>query len=231
MQARLLEKTFEQSISIYYDVHLPAGHSRRRRWPLLIALHGYEGNKDSMMKLAARIAGDSFVIVSLQGPYQFLVRKEVNGQPEVRPGFGWLTRHKPEDSIALHHRNVLRVIEETVREHAADPRKVFLLGFSQPVSLNYRFIFTFPDVIRGVVAICGGIPGDYDTREYRATSTDILHVATDRDEFYTLERVTQFGPALERRAKRVDLRIYPGGHSVPLPAIKYIGRWLRERVP
>lgn len=230
MTEEFIDKTFPQEILIHYSLRLPPGFSRRRRWPLLVALHGYEGNKDSMLRLAAKIAGDRFVIASLQGPYQFLVRKETNGRSEVRVGFGWLTRYEPEDSIALHHQNVQHVIDEASREYGIDHRRVFLLGFSQSVSLNYRFVFTYPDVIRGVVAICGGIPGDYERREYQRTNTDVLHVAADADEFYDLERVKTFEPALKRRAAGVELRIYKGGHAVPLPAVKHIARWLNERI-
>lgn len=230
MTAEIIEKTFQQQIEIYYSLHVPPGFSRRRRWPLLIAMHGYEGNKDSMLRLASKIAGESFVIASLQGPHQFLVRKQINGQPEVRVGFGWLTRYKPEDSIALHHRNVQHIINEVARDCSIDRKKIFLLGFSQPVSLNYRFVFTYPDVIRGVVAICGGIPGDFETRDYHRTKTDILHIAADADEFYDLDRVKTFEPALRRRANEVELRIYKGGHTVPIPSVKYIARWLSERV-
>jgi pimeloyl-ACP methyl ester carboxylesterase len=46
-------------------------------------------------------------------------------------------------------------------EGIADPARVFLLGFSQSCALNYRFAFTHPDRLRGVVGICGGIPGDW----------------------------------------------------------------------
>jgi predicted esterase len=69
-----MEKFFRSAICRYYDIDLPRNHARRKRWPLLVALHGYEGNKDSMMRVARRIADGNMVVISLQGPNQFFRR-------------------------------------------------------------------------------------------------------------------------------------------------------------
>ncbi len=31
-----------------YELELPLVHNTRKRWPLMIALHGYQGDKDSI---------------------------------------------------------------------------------------------------------------------------------------------------------------------------------------
>ena len=120
------------------------------------------------MREAKMIAPDGFAIASLQGPHQHLREPKEKGGP-LRYGFGWLTNFHPEDSVAVHHRGVLDMIDALVSEGIADAKRIFLLGFSQSCALNYRFAFTHPDVLRGVIGISGGLPGDWESAPYKQT--------------------------------------------------------------
>src|SRR5512143_3184592 len=135
-----MEQFLRSSIRCYFELELPHASPRRKRWPLLIAMHGYEGDKDSMMRLARRIADGRMVVVSLQGPNQFFVRRG-NAQPvSYRVGFGWGTTYKMQESVRLHHHNLQRLISQAAQKFHADRRRVFLLAFSQPCAYNYRFV-------------------------------------------------------------------------------------------
>src|SRR6185503_12058232 len=110
----IIEKSAEQRINLYYDLYVPDEDAQGPR-PLVIALHGYEGNKESMMALARRINSRDFVIVSIQGPNAFFVRE--GEQPNMpRIGFGWMMQYKVEETLRLHHQTVLAVIEDTAKE-------------------------------------------------------------------------------------------------------------------
>ena len=112
-------------IKLYYDLLMPAEHSGPA--PLLIAVHGYGAHKRYMMREARQIAPEGFIIASVEAPHQHF-RKTDDG---YRVGFGWLTDHRPEDSVALHHRFLLDLIDRLSEEGAADPSQVYLYGFSQ----------------------------------------------------------------------------------------------------
>src|SRR6185312_10619484 len=100
-----IEKSTEQRINLYYDLYVPESDSVKPR-PLLIALHGYEGNKESMMGLAQKINSDDFIIASVQGPNSFLVRSETEPmKPKI--GFGWMMQYKADETISLHHRTLM----------------------------------------------------------------------------------------------------------------------------
>ncbi|HKV38276.1 MAG TPA: hypothetical protein VJX67_03620 [Blastocatellia bacterium] len=73
----LIEKSTEQTIRLYYDLYTP--DRVKKPAPLLIALHGYEGNKESMMAKARIINSSDFHIASVQGPNSFLVRPRFEG--------------------------------------------------------------------------------------------------------------------------------------------------------
>ncbi len=223
----ITERATNQHVKLYYDLYVP-DEDRERPRPLVIALHGYEGNKESMMALARKINERDFIIASVQGPNGFFVRGDDERQPRI--GFGWMMQFKAEETIRLHHQTLLSVIETTAAEHAVNRRAIFLIAFSQSVSLNYRFAFTHPDLIRGVVAVCGGIPGDWDADKYQPSRTDALVIAGEMDEFYPISRVRTFEAALARRARSVTFKSYPVGHIFPRESLPFINQWLLDRV-
>jgi predicted esterase len=224
----IVEKFTEQRINLHYDLYVPDTNAKAPR-PLLIALHGYEGNKESMMALARKVNSDDLIIASLQGPNAFFVRSD--SEPiKPRIGFGWMMQYKADETISLHHRTVQSVIAQTSAEHSIDRKAIFLLAFSQSVSLNYRFAFTHPDVVRGIIAVCGGIPGDWDQDKYQNSDTDVLIIAGDDDEFYPLERTRAFKDSIARRARSVEYLSLPVGHVFPREALPTIDAWIKNSV-
>src|SRR5919107_5027561 len=172
------ERTLEARAKLYYDLHAPDTTPA----PLLLALHGYGSSKSHMLREARQHAPEGFAVAALQGPHQHMKEPHEKGGP-LRYGFGWLTNFRPEESVALHHGAVLDLVEELVARGVALRERVFLMGFSQSCALNYRFAFTHRDALRGVVGICGGLPGDWETNpSYGETAASVLHLSGARDE-------------------------------------------------
>ncbi len=220
-----VDRILEARINLYYDLRpgmlAPA--------PLLIALHGYGAHKRHMMREAQLMAPEHFAIAALQGFHQHIKEPREAGGP-LRFGFGWLTNFRSDESVALHHRAVIDLIETLADEGIADPAKVFLLGFSQSCALNYRFAFTHPDRLRGVIGICGGIPGDWETSDrYQPTKARVFHLAGANDEFYTPSRISDYERQLRMRAAEVELRSYNAAHEI-VPAMRDdVRAWLSSR--
>jgi phospholipase/carboxylesterase len=219
-----VERTLSVETRLYYDVHKPAALYA----PLLIALHGYGANKKQMMREALALSPDGFAIASLQGFHQHLKEPKEPGGP-LRFGFGWLTNFHPEESVAIHHQALLDLIATLTDEGVSNPERVFLLGFSQTCALNYRFAFTHPDILRGVVGICGGIPGDWETSEnYKPTRAAVLHLAGTQDEYYPPSRVADYEERLRLRAQSVEFKSYDAAHEI-VPAMREdVRTWLQK---
>ena len=221
-----VDRTLKVETKLYYDLDVPHVEAPG---PLLVALHGYGANKRQMMREAKSLAPPSFAIASLQGFHQHLKEPKEQGGP-LRYGFGWLTNFHPEDSIALHHRALLNLIAALIDEGIADQRRVFLLGFSQSCALNYRFAFTHPEALRGVVGICGGLPGDWETSElYKRSEAAVLHLHGTRDEFYPPARVQDYSERLRLRAHDVTVKGYEAGHEITAAMREDVRAWLEER--
>jgi len=219
------ERSLSAEIKLYYDLQ-PATPAPA---PLLIGLHGYGASKRQMMREARVIAPEGFAIASLQGPHQHLKDPRESGGA-LRFGFGWLTNFRPEESVATHHRALLRMIEALTSEGVADPGRVFLLGFSQSCALNYRFAFTHPSVLRGVIGVCGGIPGDWDQSElYQQTKAAVFHLSGNLDEYYPPARTGVYAAQLRERANDVECRDYDAAHEIIQPMRDDIREWLAEK--
>lgn len=214
-----------QEHAAYADFHPSAA----KLAPLLIALHGYGGNKKSMARMVMAALPEGFALASLQGPHPHLIRPEDRSRP-LGFGFGWITNWKPEESIALHHAAIDAIRERAFAEGGVDPGAVFLLGYSQSVALNFRYAFTFPGRVRGIVAVAGGIPGDWDEEgKYRDAPVDVLYLAGRADEFYPPDRIEGNARALGRRKATVTVEILETGHDFPTEAMPVVRRWLEER--
>jgi predicted esterase len=200
--------TFKAEITLYYDLYAPES---ARRAPLLIAVHGYGAHKRYMMREARAVAPENFVVASVQGPHQHF-RPTNDG---YRVGFGWLTDHRPEEYVRLHHRFLLDIVEKLVGEELIDRSQIYLYGFSQACALNFRFAFTYPEIPHGVIGACGGIPGDLDTNPiYKSFKAETLYLYGDDDEFYPKEKFAEFDEKLRSRLPNFRSRRYVGGHEI-----------------
>lgn len=224
---RTQQRTLAAEVKLYYDLDVPADTTMPA--PLLIALHGYGDNKTWMMREARKLAPGGFAVAALQGFHQHMKKAKRDGAP-FGYGFGWLTNFRAEESVALHHRALLDLIEALVNEGVAQREQIYLLGFSQSVALNYRFVFAYPNIVRGVVGICGGLPGDWETSEvYMASETSVLHLCGARDEFYPPARVEDYLRRLSARAADVELKNYDAAHEIAPAMRDDVRAWLQSR--
>jgi predicted esterase len=196
-------------IKLYYDLYIP--ENAEKPLPLLVAVHGYGAHKRYMMREARLIAPEHFAVVSIQAPHQHF--RETGGT--YKTGFGWLTDFKAEESVALHQNFVLATIAKLAVENLIDRTKIYLYGFSQACALNFRFAFTHPEMLRGVIGVCGGIPSDLESNAvYKLTTAEVFYLYSNRDEFYPLEKYRAFDKKLESFLPRYQSKLYEAAHEI-----------------
>jgi predicted esterase len=201
--------SFTAEIKLYYDLYVPPEADAAS--PLLIAVHGYGAHKRYMMREARLIAPENFVIASVQGPHQH-IRKTDDG---YRVGFGWLTDHRPEEYVQLHQKFLLDVIARLDADGVVDTSKIYLYGFSQACALNFRFAFSHPEILKGIIGACGGIPGDLETNaNYKPFPADTLYLYGDDDEFYPAEKFAAFDERLRSLLPNYSSRRYAAKHEI-----------------
>lgn len=210
-------------IDLYYDLFVPENVSKPA--PLLITVHGYGMNKRYMMREARQIAPYGFVIASLQGPHQHFQRTG----DTYKIGFAWLTDYKTEEYIRLHQKFILDVVDKLTQDGVIDPARVYLFGFSQSSALNFRFAFTHPDFLKGVVAVCGAAPSDLDSNPaYKTFDAKTLYLYSTDDEFYPIEKFREFDEKLKERLPNYRSKQYNAKHEIRDDMRKDIRGFLAE---
>lgn len=198
-------------------------------FPLLLGLHGYGMHAATLFPLLARMAPERWGVVAIEGPQSAFLPGEALGPAGAR-GFHWGVSPRHEDNQAVHRAAVASAIAWGV-ERGADPERISLLGFSQPCSFDYRLALSPPHghAFRAVVALCGGLPGEWigpGEGTGASKATHALHVSTDADEFYSLDRVAPFGPLLASRFASARHEVHLGGHRIPSTAIPVVRAFL-----
>ena len=214
-------RTFSVRLDCHYLLRAPEAVDSQTT--LVVALHGFGANPEIMLQLTTRMFGATAAIAALQGPNQFFL-----GEKNREVGYGWITNRDPAESIRLHRDMVLRVLEEAGGELGIPPERRLLAGFSQAVSLNYRLAATCPEAVRGVVAICGGLPSDWESGDYRPVEAALLHIARREDEYYAPAVTEQYAARLQLRASDVEFQMLDGGHTMPSGGSRIVEPWVRR---
>lgn len=211
--------SFTARLDCRYLLHAPPTITDRTL--LVVTLHGFSSNPEVMMRLTRLMIGEEQVIAAVEGPNQFYLSQSSN---EI--GYGWATHTHPDSSVRLHHDMLLHVLNESGREYAIPPERRILVGFSQPVGMNYRFAGTHPAEVHGVIGICGGVPRNWEDGPYRRVTAALLHIARREDEYYKPEVTERYPERLRLRAADVEFHMLEGGHRFPSQARPVAEHWL-----
>jgi len=214
-------ETASVTLPVAYLLHVPPRVDQRTL--LVLALHGFGSNPEAMLRLSAPAVGEGAIVASLRAPNQHYLSVSPASEDV---GYNWGTRRHPDLNIRLHH-DIVRVVAAQLRARFDIPaRRTLLMGFSQPVGLNYRFLGTYPEEAGGAIAICGGVPKDWEEDKYHTIAAPILHIARSEDEFFPAEVARGFPDRLRRHALTVEFHILPGQHRFPSKAGPIIREWL-----
>jgi predicted esterase len=219
--SKIQDRTFSARLDCHYLLHTPDVVDAHTL--LVVTLHGFGANPGAMVQPTSRLFEGQPVIASLQGPNQFFLRDAARDV-----GYGWITSRRPAESIRLHQDMVLHVADEAGAHFGIPRERRLLVGFSQSVALNYRFVASYPDAVRGVVGICGGLPVDWEDGAYQPVTAAVLHIARRGDEYYPPSATEHYAERLRRRTPDVEFHQIDGGHKMPSNGSGIVAPWLRR---
>ena len=185
--------------------------------PVLVGMHGYGMDAESLLAVLLRVAPPSFLVLSLQGPHSTLVSGV--DDPETKKGFHWGVSPRAEDNRLVHRRAVVAALAWAAG-NGGNRSRTILAGFSQPCSFNYRLAAAPPDDLpfAAVLAFCGGLPGEWigpGEPTAASSATDVLHVSTNQDPYYPAARIAPYREILASRFPSAAHLLFDGGHHVP----------------
>ncbi len=120
--------------------------------PILFLMHGYGSNETDLFELRNAIP-DSFVLISVRAPltlangaYQWFrnitVHDSVTGSPED-------LKNSVDKMVAE--------IQGAVKEYKANPKAVYISGFSQGGIMSYEIGLQYPQLVKGFAPLSGKI--------------------------------------------------------------------------
>jgi predicted esterase len=222
----LEQHTFSARLECRYLLYIPGTLDRNSL--IIITLHGYSSNPEVMLRLTSGLVDSRHVIASLQAPNQHYVAEGLPTGQSV-PGYNWGISPHWEASVRLHHDMLLQTLGALRERFQMGKDRCLLVGFSQPVGLNYRFAGTHPGEVAGILGICGGVPRDWQDDKYQPVQAAVLHISRDQDQFYPTELVKTFPEKLRSHASDVEFHLLEGPHRFPSKAGGIVLPWM-ERV-
>jgi len=203
----------------------PAGWDTTRTYPLVVALHGNGGTAGGFAPLMAPFAAASYYVAVPEAPY---ARSD--------GGYSWFyligdrTLWESYDTLSV--RAVVALVA-TLREryHIGE---VYLLGFSQGVSLAYMTAFRNPALVRGVAAISGFLP-EIDTVGAIVRGADVdsaqgVRVFVARgtgDDVISRREYLRQVDLLTSHAYAITTFEFDGGHELTNRVVGRALEWLR----
>lgn len=192
---------------------------------LLLALHGWGQNCARFSRWVAPLAERGFLVVVPQAPHQLYI----NYEPKT-VGFNWLTIHEKERSITEFAEYMHQLIKTVHAEFPFDEGRVCLLGFSQGVSMSYRFAVRSGLNIGAVIACGSDLPPDVAEELPNREAFPVLIVHGKDDPMAKIDKAESAVAELKKHGFSPDTIFFNGGHQLPREVVGQIGDWLVDRV-
>lgn len=178
-----------------YQVYVPADHSPRQTWPVVVFLHGNGAQGPDGLLPTARGMADYIRLNRSRFPSLAVF-------PQAETGKRWLDGDMEELVVAE--------LDRTMAEFNGDPARVYLTGFSMGATGAYRIAYRWPTRFAAIVAVAGRV--------------DTLNVPTYSDREKQADRasnpfVTAPDPfaALAERIRLLPIRIFHGDADETVP--------------
>jgi predicted esterase len=215
----LINGKLQISHSVYYSVQVPEVKGPH---PLLIVLHGWGQVARHFIKVFEPLTEKGILVAAPQAAHQFYTQME-----DHRVGFSWLTRYQRDQSVSDFVAYMEQFYKMLQEKFEVDSQRVFILGFSQGVSMAYRTWAHSSLPLQGLIACGGDLPPDIQEQLDSLRPIQVLLVHGRRDENVSPEEATQAREHLAAAGLRPELFEFEGGHVVPSSVLAVIEKMLK----
>ncbi|MBM3289188.1 MAG: hypothetical protein FJY92_03470, partial [Candidatus Hydrogenedentes bacterium] len=143
--------------------------------------------------------------------------------------FNWLTVYEKENSIRDFVGYMDRVLCALDAEFGGVRENVFVLGFSQGVSMAYRFATSGAISPRGLIACCADLPADVAEKLDSVVPFPVLLAHAEDDPVVPLAKAEEAEALLRKHRFPVEPLRYTGGHALPEDAVRRVGEWIERQ--
>lgn len=187
--------------------------------PAVIMLHGLAGDENAMWIFARTLPADWLLI----SPRAIL--------PDAQRGFTWCagsSEHLPaplEQFDAAAHA-IAQLARALPAVYAADPARVYLMGFSQGAAAAYAAALRYPGLTSGIAALLGFMPAAADEPlRYAFHALPIFMAVGQRDPRIPLAYAQANAAALRQAGALLEYHAYDARHKLPSSGLQDLTQW------
>ncbi len=209
-----------------HTIERPPQVSHEEAPPLLVLLHGFGSNEHDLMGLSPYL-DKRLHIVSARAIF------------DVGFGFGWYYLYGVPGNLISDdatRAKSLEVLAEFIADLpgrlGTDPRRLYLLGFSQGAVMSLNLALTVPHLVTGAMVISGYLDEKVLPRVKpdSLAHLDFLVMHGTEDDLITVEGGRGIRDYLETLPVQLTYREYPIGHGIHPDALNLIPQWLSNRI-
>lgn len=207
----------------YYVTQPPEGGIGPETTPLVV-LHGWGQSAPSFMRRFRGLRTSDVLVVAVQGPHQMYLDRETR-----KVGFSWLTAFDRRRAVS-DFVGTLDTVLGRVRDDFGVSAPPYILGFSQGVSMAYRYAILSESVVAGVIACGGDLPPDVAEAMPGARRFPVLLVHGRDDAIVPVSKCDEAESALAGLSWPHERYSFSGDHEVPSEVVERISAWImRDR--
>ena len=195
--------------------------------PLLILLHGVGSNEHDLFGLSPYL-DERFVVVSARAPITLMPGGYGWYHIEFQPGKMIINAEEEASS----RKALIGFIDEAVAAYACDPKRVYLMGFSQGSIMSYGLMLSVPQKIAGVVAQSGRLLNEVRPEKIPDGLDGFPIMVTHgvSDNVIPIEYARDAKVYLEGLPVKLTYREYPMAHTISEESLRDVIGWLGDRL-
>ena len=196
--------------------------------PLLLLLHGIGSNEHDLYGLAPFL-DKRFLIISVRAPNKLGPGSYAWFEVDFTPQGPVIKPEQAESS----HKTLIIFLKEAITAYGADPKQVYLMGFSQGAIMSASVALIQPELVAGAVLMSGRIP--LEIRQLIASNEElsgfpflVVHGTADMVLPITYGRDSR--ELLSSLPVDLTYHEYPMGHEVNQESLSDVTTWLTEQL-
>ena len=216
------------SLPLEYLVRKPEVDHSDDLPPMLVLVHGLRSNEYDLFSLIPYL-DERFIVISVRAP----IVLGIDQYAWYRVEFHADRIEREVDDVERASTQLADFVNRAVEEYGADPKRVYLMGFSQGAMMSLALLFTHPETLAGVVSMSGALPYEAldevdETSKWNGFPVMVVHGVFDAVIPIAEARATR--QYLKQLNTQLDYREYPMSHQISDDSLDDVCGWLIDQL-
>lgn len=192
--------------------------------PTVVMLHGRSGDENVMWIFAKTIPPD-WLVVAPRGI-----------KPDPTGGYDWRPRSQNEWPTLADFDEAVTAVAHFINSlpelYDANPKHIYLMGFSQGAATAYATALRQPGLVQGIAGLVGFVPTECDSALEDSPLVDlpIFMAVGKRDPLIPAQRSAGCAQTLTMAGTQLEYHEYDTGHKLNAAGLQDLKAWWAERI-